>query len=101
MLAVSEACNNAIEHAYNGNGRGSVRLSARLDGDVLHLEIADRGHWIEASTSDERGRGLLLMRGLMDKVDVRVDAAGTRITLERRRRAVVADAVAANVAAPT
>ena len=34
--------------------------------------------------SDERGRGLMLMRKLMDSVAVDTNGSGTTITLERR-----------------
>ena len=91
VLAVSEACNNAVEHAYNGHGPGGVSLSAALVGDVLHLEIADRGHWVVNEPSDERGRGIHLMNGLMDKVEIEAGAQGTRILLERRRGAAQLD----------
>ena len=91
VLAVSEACNNAVEHAYNGHGPGGVSLSAALVGDVLHLEIADRGRWVVNEPSDERGRGIHLMNGLMDKVEIEAGAQGTRILLERRRGAAQLD----------
>ena len=91
VLAVSEACNNAVEHAYNGNGPGGVSLSATLVADVLHLEIADGGRWVVNEPSDERGRGIHLMNGLMDKVEIEAGAQGTRILLERRRGAAQPD----------
>ncbi len=91
VLAVSEGCNNAVEHAYNGHGPGGVSLSATLVADVLHLEIADRGRWVVNEPTDERGRGIHLMSGLMDKVEIEAGAQGTRILLERRRDAARLD----------
>ena len=94
VLAVSEACNNAVEHAYNGHGPGGVTLSGSLIADVLHLEIADRGRWVVNEASDERGRGIHLMNGLMDRVEVDAGPRGTRILLERRRGAALVDGAA-------
>ena len=43
-LALSEAVGNAVAHAYRGGTIGSVRVSARLSGPILELEVADRGN---------------------------------------------------------
>ncbi len=81
VLAVSEACNNAIEHGYR-DGNGSVKLTGECERERVRITIEDHGSWREESPSDERGRGLLLMRQLMDSVEVDAGAAGTRVTLE-------------------
>jgi anti-sigma regulatory factor (Ser/Thr protein kinase) len=94
VLAVSEACNNAVEHAYNGGGPGAVWLTASFRDELLSIEIADRGRWLVAEPTDERGRGIHLMNGLMDRVDIKAGADGTRITLERRRAAAPIDGAA-------
>ena len=90
LLAVCEAVNNSIEHAYEANGAGAssgiVFLSAAADDEKIRVEVTDRGCWLVAEPTDERGRGFSLMKGLMDLVDVDAGAAGTRIVLERRRR---------------
>ncbi len=91
---MSEACNNAVEHAYNGNGPGAVVLTGSLIADVLHLEVSDRGRWVVNEASDERGRGLHLMNGLMDRVEVDAGPQGTRVLLERRRAAARLDSAA-------
>ena len=46
------------------------------------MTIADRGHW-RAPRGDNRGRGLPLMRELMDTVDVDQAEDGTAVTLVR------------------
>jgi anti-sigma regulatory factor (Ser/Thr protein kinase) len=90
LLAVCEAVNNSIEHAYEANGNGAapgtVFLTATVDEEKLHVEVTDKGCWLVAEPKDERGRGFHLMNGLMDSVEVDAGAAGTRIVLERRRR---------------
>jgi anti-sigma regulatory factor (Ser/Thr protein kinase)/putative methionine-R-sulfoxide reductase with GAF domain len=81
-IAVSDACANAIEHAY-GPGRGSFELSARLEGDDVVLVVRDFGAW-RASRGEHRGRGLDVMRAAMDEVEVRTDSSGTEVVLRRQ-----------------
>ena len=88
LLAVSEACNNAIEHAYPGSDMGSAprdRRGRATPGSRVVVE--DRGRWREERPGGDRGRGLLLIRRLMDSTGVphgpsgnarRAAAAGTR-----------------------
>jgi serine/threonine-protein kinase RsbW len=83
VLAVSEALNNSIEHAYAEPG-GIVRLAMSVDDGLLRVEVADRGRWQEPQPSDERGRGIMLMRSMMDNVEIDSDADGTRTRLARR-----------------
>jgi anti-sigma regulatory factor (Ser/Thr protein kinase) len=87
VLAVSEACNNAIEHAYRDNGAGPVRVS--LDGDgtgTLRVVVEDQGTWREEAPTGDRGRGIGLMEHLMQSTDIQSGLHGTRVTLERRVR---------------
>jgi anti-sigma regulatory factor (Ser/Thr protein kinase) len=86
VLAVSEALNNAIEHAYR-DVEGPVRLRVAAEGSLLSIEISDRGRWSESEPNDERGRGILLMNRLMDRVEIESNGTGTTVTLERRGRA--------------
>ena len=90
-LAVGEACNNAIEHAYPG-AEGEIRLSFSLgeDGVVIEIQDAGSGFDLAAQTVEdgaeppERGLDLLLMRSVMDKVEVVSQAAcGTRVTMTK------------------
>jgi serine phosphatase RsbU (regulator of sigma subunit)/anti-sigma regulatory factor (Ser/Thr protein kinase) len=82
-LAASEACANAIEHAY-GPGAGILELSASMSpaGEAL-VEIRDFGSW-RAPRGQNRGRGLMLMRGLTDSVEVIQRDEGTTVQLSRR-----------------
>ena len=100
ILAVSEACNNVIEHAYNGDGPGPLLLRVEAGDGGVRVEIADRGRWLAPEPSDERGRGIHLMNGLMDRVEIETSADGTRIVLERNRGGTVSR-LAAPVAQPS
>ncbi len=80
ITAVGEALANAVEHAYPERP-GMVRLAAERTPDGLLVTIEDDGGWKPAQRADERGRGLPIMRSLMDAVEVRAEAAHTTIRL--------------------
>jgi anti-sigma regulatory factor (Ser/Thr protein kinase) len=83
-VAASEAFSNAIEHAY-GAGDASIEVDARVDGDVVRIVVRDWGRWRE-QRGQHRGRGIALMRGLMDEVDVTSGPDGTTVRMWRRVR---------------
>ena len=84
MLAIGEACANAIEHAYRDRpGDLTVELKLR-SGDEVQAEIRDDGQWRDEGRASTRGRGMTLMRELMDTVDVRPSASGTTVVMRRR-----------------
>jgi anti-anti-sigma factor len=64
-----------------------VQLHAEIDPDaVLRVRVTDVGHWREPGAEADRarvnrGRGLILMDGLMDQVQVRTDRAGSAVEL--------------------
>jgi serine phosphatase RsbU (regulator of sigma subunit)/anti-sigma regulatory factor (Ser/Thr protein kinase) len=82
-LASAEAAANAIEHAY-GLADGVVELRATAgDDESVKVEIRDFGNW-RAPRGTHRGRGLLLMEGLTDDVEVLRSDEGTTVELFRR-----------------
>jgi serine phosphatase RsbU (regulator of sigma subunit)/anti-sigma regulatory factor (Ser/Thr protein kinase) len=81
-LACSEAAANAIEHAYSPLA-SSFKLVGELSGDDVRITISDAGGWRDPRGAN-RGRGMLLMEGLMDEVEVDSGEAGTAVTLRRR-----------------
>ena len=94
--AVSEAVTNAIVHGYEGS-RGMVTLKARIDGQTLSVEIADRGKGIPdvqramepfytTHPEQERsGMGFAVMQTFMDDVEVQsVPGNGTTVRLRKR-----------------
>jgi anti-sigma regulatory factor (Ser/Thr protein kinase) len=80
ILAVNEAAANAIEHGYRDRS-GMVELTGEADADVVVVTVVDRGSWREAAPDPARGRGLSLMRTLMDDVVVRPSPTGTTVVL--------------------
>jgi serine phosphatase RsbU (regulator of sigma subunit)/anti-sigma regulatory factor (Ser/Thr protein kinase) len=81
-VAVQEASANAVEHAY-APGAATFDLEARVEAGVVVFEIRDRGRWREPRGT-HRGRGITMMRALMESVDVNHDEHGTKVVLRRR-----------------
>ncbi len=80
-MAVSEACANAIEHAYSPEP-SEFQLHGSGDDGVVTLIVRDTGRW-RAPRGDDRGRGLGIIIAAMDEVDIDRSATGTVITMRR------------------
>jgi PAS domain S-box-containing protein len=80
--ACGEAATNAIEHAGTMNG-ARFEVSGERDGREIEIAVHDHGSW-RTEREDDHGRGLDLMRTLMDTVAVRPGEQGTTVSLRRR-----------------
>jgi anti-sigma regulatory factor (Ser/Thr protein kinase) len=81
-LTICEAAGNAIEHAY-GPGDATFDVEASLDSDEVVATVSDKGHWRERRGA-HRGRGLNIIEGLMDDVQVSTEPDGTVVRMRRR-----------------
>lgn len=81
IVAVQEASANAVEHAY-APGTATYDVSARHEHGVICFVVRDRGRWRDPRGT-HRGRGISMMRALMETVDVTQDEEGTRVELRR------------------
>ncbi|MGI8795547.1 MAG: SpoIIE family protein phosphatase [Acidimicrobiia bacterium] len=88
-IAVNEAAANAVEHAY-GLADADFSVEARVDQEAVVVRVRDAGQWREPPVHG-RGRGLDLMRGLMDEASVDSGPDGTTVMLRRRLRGEVED----------
>ena len=87
LIASGEAVANAIEHGQQGRPGGSIiLLEATMHVDRLHLTVTDTGIWKDPETVDEvsRGRGIALMRGLMEHFAIEPSATGTTVHMYTR-----------------
>lgn len=86
-LSVVEAVTNSIEHAYDGLP-GTVRVDAALDEDgAIGVAVTDDGRWKpQRHDPGFRGRGLVMMRELSDRMRVDTSVHGTTVTLVRTLR---------------
>ncbi len=84
-LAAHEAAANVVEHAYPRDAGDLVVRADAVDGQVV-VVVEDEGDWRAPSRTNQRGRGLALMHGLMDDVEITTaeDGSGTRVKLRRR-----------------
>ena len=81
-LAASEAAGNAIEHAYGAHEASFIVICERDDTEVRVI-VSDEGSWRE-SRPYGRGRGLGIMRALVDSVEIERGERGTTVTLGKR-----------------
>ena len=97
-VAVSEACNNAVLHAY-GDASGQIEVTFETFEEELIITVQDFGKSFVVKEGKETpvmhgkaideiqsgGLGHYLMQALMDRVDVRQDG-GTAVTLTKKRQ---------------
>ncbi|MBI2251561.1 MAG: ATP-binding protein [Armatimonadetes bacterium] len=90
-IAVGEACDNAIEHGFSRKG---IDVHYHLSLDYLTIEVRDYGSGfnpegkgeLPADLLSERGRGLFLMKELMNSAETKSKLGeGTLITLTKKR----------------
>jgi PAS domain S-box-containing protein len=86
-LTISEAAGNAIEHAY-GPGDATFRVQAAVEDGELVVVVRDSGRWRERR-DEHRGRGLSIIEGLMEHVEVVREEHGTTVRMRRRLTAKV------------
>lgn len=94
-IAITEAVNNAVEHGnrYEASKRVFVRIE--FDPSRLKIIVRDQGDGFDPEAVDDPlspenltkpdGRGLLILRALMDSVEVRPLEAGTELVMVKKR----------------
>ncbi len=87
-IALAEAINNVVDHAYSGAGHGTVEIRAGVDIGV-HCTVRDKGRGfahamplsMQRDEVAERGYGFPLMRTLAADVTISSGGVGTDLTL--------------------
>lgn len=86
LVAAGEACANAIEHGHRHTPGEVVRLRAEAFVDNLRLTVADSGRWKvpQPELNAHRGRGVSLMRAMMQQVTITPGPSGTTVDMQMR-----------------
>lgn len=92
LLAVGEAAGNAYRHGRRPIGRSELRIRCEYERPMLHVTVADDGPGFDPGEEPavglpdpfaSGGRGLFLMKELMDDVRIEPTPVGTTVTLAR------------------
>lgn len=83
-LVLTEAMANAIRHANADNPDKELQITIQIEKQKLHIRVYDEGEGFDfASVSppdfkylDEHGRGVYIIRSLMDSVTYKRDKKG-------------------------
>ena len=90
LLALTEACANVVQHAGDHD---EYQGDVAIDDTVCRISVLDDGEGFDPDevtgvvqpTDEERGRGLMLMRALVDQLQFVQDEDGRhRVTFEKR-----------------
>ena len=88
VLALTEACANVVQHAGK---QEQYQVDVAIDDTFCRISVVDEGEGFDPETAPqttsplESGRGLILMRALVDRLAFVQDAAGRhQVTLEKR-----------------
>lgn len=94
-LAVTEACANAVAHAY-GDGQGTVEVRFLVSPGSVTIEVQDDGERetpevpatmpaLEGDALPESGMGLAIIQAIVDELEVEArDGAGTVVRLVKK-----------------
>ena len=91
VVAVNEALSNVMQHAYGGDCSRCVSLSCSARDNELEFEIRDQGVAFNPLDRDvpppgelrSGGRGLYLMRTIMDRVEYRREGDSNCVRLSK------------------
>ncbi len=91
VVAVDETLSNVMKHAYGGDHSKFVSLSCSVHDNELEFEIRDQGVPFNPLDRDvpppdelrSGGRGLYLMRTIMDRIEYRRRGGGNCIRLSK------------------
>ncbi|NUM53713.1 MAG: ATP-binding protein [Candidatus Hydrogenedentes bacterium] len=99
VLAVDEACTNAMRHSYGGKGEGRLRLTVRLHDGAIEFILKDRGVPVAPEKCERKelaapapdaltpgGLGVQLMYSVFDDVKFSPGKkAGNRVVMRIKR----------------
>jgi serine/threonine-protein kinase RsbW len=95
LIALTEALVNAVLHGNKNNPNKKVEVKITCDDEMLTASVKDEGEGFDVNkvpdpTTEENlfkesGRGLFLIRSLVDEVEVSSDKTGTLIVMKIKK----------------
>ena len=92
LVAATEAVNNSILHGNQRNPKKKVSISCECDDSILIIDVHDEGPGFDVNSLPdplaeenllrEHGRGVFLIRSMMDSVEFKKDAAGADVVMK-------------------
>ena len=93
-IATTEMVNNAIRHGNNNDPTKKVHVTFKKSTSEMRVTVRDDGGGFDPDKVDdplkpenlykESGRGIFIVRMLMDNVDFRITKAGTEVILIKK-----------------
>ena len=91
VLSVGSSCRNAGQHPDEASAlQVSLEFEHEPNGWVT-VTVVDTGRWKSEPSGPDRGRGVMLMRRIMDHVDITPSPSGTVVMLRKRLAPVSVD----------
>jgi len=94
-IALTELVNNAIHHGNKNDSNKTVTVSFEVDDKKISISISDQGAGFSPNAvSDpihpdnlmaDNGRGIYLVKALMDEVDYNISETGTKVTISKNK----------------
>lgn len=92
-ISVSELVNNAIDHGNKVNPDTQVTIEVSQKDRMVSICVTDQGGGFDPNEIDdpladenllkEVGRGIFIVKSLMDKVDIKPTEKGTAVTISK------------------
>lgn len=92
-ISVSELVNNAMRHGNDSDIEQSVKVSISNNNNKIEIAIYDNGPGFNPDDIDnplddnnllkEVGRGIFIVKSLMDSVDIESTSQGTKVTIKK------------------
>jgi serine/threonine-protein kinase RsbW len=92
-ISITEIVNNAIMHGNKGEPNKTVAIKIIFVGDNVEIRIRDQGKGFnpntvpnpieESNLLNQVGRGIFIVRSLMDSVDFHFGDSGTEVVLRK------------------
>ena len=91
-MVLTEAMANAIKYAYAGDPETMVHICISISADEILIKVFDNGQGFDINTIpapnferlEDRGRGIFIIKSLMDKVSYRKLGKGNVLEMAKK-----------------